>query len=137
MGRGDSLSANPNEAYRKKAQEREAKRNKEVREKMREVAVLHKDTTKMERKIEQYRKITRVRKMTVAEKEKLQAMETELKDVLSRQKAAGIAPRKREPTDKVIGYDPMAATEARGSRTRPEDESSESGDSDDDSVDVT
>ncbi|KAJ2029235.1 hypothetical protein IWW57_001805 [Coemansia sp. S610] len=137
MGRSDSLSANPNEAYRKKAQEREAKRNKEVREKMREVAVLHKDTTKMERKIEQYRKITRVRKMTVAEKEKLQAMETELKDVLSRQKAAGIAPRKREPTDKVIGYDPMAAAEAGGSRTRPEDESSESGDSDDDSVDVT
>ncbi|KAJ2407912.1 hypothetical protein GGI10_004925, partial [Coemansia sp. RSA 2530] len=121
MGRSDSLSANPNEAYRKKAQEREAKRNKEVREKMREVAVLHKDTTKMERKIEQYRKITRVRKMTVAEKEKLQAMETELKDVLSRQKAAGIAPRKREPTDKVIGYDPMAAAEAGGSRTRPED----------------
>ncbi|KAJ2881193.1 hypothetical protein H4R27_004242, partial [Coemansia aciculifera] len=111
MGRSDLLGANPNEAYRKKAQEREAKRNKEVRDKMREAAVLHKDTTKMERKIEQYRKIVRVRKMTAAEKEKLQTMEAELKDVLDRQKAAGIAPRKREASDQVIGYDPMAAAE--------------------------
>ncbi|KAJ2814875.1 hypothetical protein FBU31_007131, partial [Coemansia sp. 'formosensis'] len=111
MGRSDLLGANPTEAYRKKAQEREAKRNKEVRDKMREAAVLHKDTTKMERKIEQYRKIVRVRKMTAAEKEKLQAMEAELEDALNKQKAAGIAPRKREASEQVIGYDPMAAAE--------------------------
>ncbi|KAJ2493457.1 hypothetical protein IWW37_000546 [Coemansia sp. RSA 2050] len=136
MGRSDLLGANPNEAYRKKAQEREAKRNKEVRDKMREAAVLHKDTAKMERKIEQYRKIVRVRKMTAAEKEKLQAMETELKDALSRQRAAGIVPRKRDVTDKVVGYDPMAAAEAGGNRARPEDPSSDSEGSDDDNVDV-
>ncbi|KAJ2426623.1 hypothetical protein GGF41_001984 [Coemansia sp. RSA 2531] len=139
MGRSDLLGANPNEAYRKKAQEREAKRNKEVRDKMREVAVLHKDTTKMERKIEQYRKIVRVRKMTAAEKEKLQTMEAELKDVLDRQKAAGIAPRKREAPDRVIGYDPMAAAEVGASQTRSANSPlpSDSEDSDDDSRDVT
>ncbi|KAJ2896896.1 hypothetical protein IWW38_001886 [Coemansia aciculifera] len=109
MGRSGLLGADPNEAYRKKAQEREAKRNKEVRDKMRSVAVLHKDTTKMERKIEQYRKIVRVRKMTAAEREKLQAMEAELKDVLDKQKAAGIAPKKRDAASLAIGYDPMAA----------------------------
>ncbi|KAJ2863627.1 hypothetical protein GGH94_003489 [Coemansia aciculifera] len=138
MGRSDLLGANPNEAYRKKAQEREAKRNKEVRDKMREAAVLHKDTTKMERKIEQYRKIVRVRKMTAAEKEKLQTMEAELKDVLDRQKAAGIAPRKREASDQVIGYDPMAAAEVGGSHTRSANSPlpSDSEGSDDDGVDV-
>ncbi|KAJ2051067.1 hypothetical protein GGH13_008680 [Coemansia sp. S155-1] len=93
----------------------------------------------MERKIEQYRKIVRVRKMTAAEKEKLQTMEAELKDVLDRQKAAGIAPRKREAPDRVIGYDPMAAAEVGGSRTRSANSPlpSDSEDSDDDSGDVT
>ncbi|KAJ2337641.1 hypothetical protein GGI00_000071 [Coemansia sp. RSA 2681] len=136
MGRSSLLGANPNEAYRKKAQEREAKRNKEVRDKMREVAVLHKDTSKMERKIEQYRKIVRVRKMTAAEKEKLQAMEVELKDVLDKQKAAGIAPKKRDAANQAIGYDPMAAAEAGASRISAADSPSPP-DSEDDGGDAT
>ncbi|KAJ1759696.1 hypothetical protein LPJ69_003675, partial [Coemansia sp. RSA 1752] len=64
MAKGASLSANPAEAHRRKMQKRETQRNKEVRTQMREAAVLHKDTTKMERRIEQLYEIKQTRKMT-------------------------------------------------------------------------
>ncbi|KAJ2007240.1 hypothetical protein H4R26_000904 [Coemansia thaxteri] len=138
MGKSGSLGANPADAFRKKMQEREAKRNKEVREKMREASWVSKDTAKMERKIEQYRKIVRVRKMTDAEKEKLQSMEAELKDVREKQKAAGITFKKREAADQTAGYDPLAAAEMRDpgyaragtSALLEEDEYSDSDDND-------
>ncbi|KAJ1730570.1 hypothetical protein LPJ61_002941 [Coemansia biformis] len=114
MAKGASLGAHPADQFRKQAQRREAKRNKEARDKMREVAVLHKDTTKMERKIEQFRTITRARRMTAAEREKLTAMEDELKEVLQKQKEAGIAPKKRDPSAAAVGFDPLAEVEDRG-----------------------
>ncbi|KAJ2610266.1 hypothetical protein H4S08_003687 [Coemansia sp. RSA 1365] len=110
MAKGLSLGVNPAEAYRKQMQKRGTKRNKEVRDKMREVGILYKDTTVMERKIEQFRGILRTRKMTAAEKEKLNVMEAELAEVIAKQKEAGITPRKRNNDEKAVGFDPMAAT---------------------------
>ncbi|KAJ2509815.1 hypothetical protein GGI11_005728, partial [Coemansia sp. RSA 2049] len=50
---------NPVERHRKKMHEREVKKNKETKKQMREAAVLYKDTTKLEDKIERYRGIKR------------------------------------------------------------------------------
>ncbi|KAJ1849953.1 hypothetical protein LPJ70_000122, partial [Coemansia sp. RSA 2708] len=108
MAKGSALSANPAEAYRRQMQKKEAKRNKEVRKQMREVAVLHKDTSKMERSIEELRSAKQIRKLTAAEREKLKNMEDELKEVRAKQKEAGIAPKKRQAPAEVVGYDPLA-----------------------------
>ncbi|KAJ2080406.1 hypothetical protein H4R24_003105 [Coemansia sp. RSA 988] len=114
MAKGSSLGANPAEAYRKQMQKRETKRNKEVRDKMREANVLYKDTAIMERKIEQFRGILRTRRMTAGEKEKLKSMEAELTEVTAKQKEAGIAPRKHNSDEKAVGFDPLAiATESK------------------------
>ncbi|KAJ1836533.1 hypothetical protein LPJ63_000175 [Coemansia sp. RSA 2711] len=111
MAKGSALSANPAEAYRRQMQKKEAKRNKEVRKQMREVAVLHKDTSKMERSIEELRSAKQIRKLTAAEREKLKNMEDELKEVRAKQKEAGIAPKKRQAPAEVVGYDPLAESE--------------------------
>ncbi|KAJ2721751.1 hypothetical protein GGI07_003744 [Coemansia sp. Benny D115] len=92
-------------------QEREAKRNKETRKQQRESALLHKDVGKMERKIEQYKNITHMRKMTAGEREKLQRLEEELKEVKEKQKEAGISPQEQARPTKAAGYDPMQASE--------------------------
>ncbi|KAJ2790236.1 hypothetical protein H4R20_007045, partial [Coemansia guatemalensis] len=131
MAKGSSLGANPAEAYRKQMQKRDAKRNKEVRDKMREANVLYKDTTVMERKIEQFRGILRTRKMTAAENEKLKAMEAELKEVTAKQKEAGITPKKRNTDEKAVGFDPMAAaTESKNALVQYASSEEESSDDD-------
>ncbi|KAJ2259034.1 hypothetical protein EV176_006934, partial [Coemansia sp. RSA 451] len=130
MAKGASLSANPAEAHRRKMQKRETQRNKEVRTQMREAAVLHKDTTKMERRIEQLYEIKQTRKMTVAEREKLKALEGELKDIRDKQKEAGITPKKRQHVEENVGYDPLAESEAANALVQY---ASSSGDSDNDS----
>ncbi|KAJ2535434.1 hypothetical protein IWW35_006791, partial [Coemansia sp. RSA 1878] len=124
-----SLSANPAEAHRRKMQKRETQRNKEVRTQMREAAVLHKDTTKMERRIEQLYEIKQTRKMTVAEREKLKTLEDELKDIRDKQKEAGITPKKRQHVEENVGYDPLAESEAANALVQY---ASSSGDSDND-----
>ncbi|KAJ2766110.1 hypothetical protein IWQ57_004507, partial [Coemansia nantahalensis] len=111
MAKGGALGADPAQKHRKHTQRRDAKRNKDARDKMREVAVLYKDTGKMERKIEQFRSISQTRRMTAAERERLSAMEAELKDVLQKQKEAGIARVKRNPNEKAVGFDPLAEAE--------------------------
>ncbi|KAJ2803507.1 hypothetical protein H4R21_002011 [Coemansia helicoidea] len=111
MAKGGALGGDPAQQHRKHTQRRDAKRNKDARDKMREVAVLYKDTGKMERKIEQFRSISQTRRMTAAERERLSAMEAELKDVLQKQKEAGIAPVKRNPNEKAVGFDPLAEAE--------------------------
>ncbi|KAJ1948187.1 hypothetical protein FBU59_001711 [Linderina macrospora] len=103
---------NPTDVYRRQQQKREAKKNKEVRQKMREVAVLHRNTFKMQLAISRYRDIPKTRKMTAVEKEKLSSMEKELEETLARQKEAGIDPKKWETQDNSTGYDPLAAAEA-------------------------
>ncbi|KAJ2182636.1 hypothetical protein GGF45_000686 [Coemansia sp. RSA 551] len=129
MAKGASLSANPAEAHRRKMQKRETQRNKEVRTQMREAAVLHKDTTKMERRIEQLYEIKQTRKMTVAEREKLKTLEGELKDIRDKQKEAGITPKKRQHVEENVGYDPLAESEAANALVQY---ASSSGDSDND-----
>ncbi|KAI9504245.1 hypothetical protein BX070DRAFT_234278 [Coemansia spiralis] len=105
------LGVNPADQYRKKMREREAKKNKEMRKQMRETAVLYKDTSKLERKIERYHNLKR--KMTAAEKEKLQSLETELKETLNKQKEAGIELKSCLSDGKVTGYDPLAEAEEK------------------------
>ncbi|KAJ2499848.1 hypothetical protein GGH96_003191 [Coemansia sp. RSA 1972] len=129
MAKGASLSANPTEAHRRKLQKRETQRNKEVRTQMREAAVLHKDTTKMERRIEQLYEIKQTRKMTVAEREKLKTLEDELKDIRNKQQEAGITPKKRQHVEENVGYDPLAESEAADALVQY---ASSSGDSDND-----
>ncbi|KAJ1944760.1 hypothetical protein GGF37_002038 [Kickxella alabastrina] len=128
------LGANPSTSHRKRIQDRDSKRNKDVRKKMRETAILHKDTSNMERKIEQYKGILSTRKMTASEKEKLQRMEDELKEVKDKQKEAGIEPREQNTSDVIAGYDPMAESEAAGTVIGGQYKSS-SDDSDDDDLD--
>ncbi|KAJ1800044.1 hypothetical protein LPJ59_001394 [Coemansia sp. RSA 2399] len=84
------------------------KKNKETKKHMREAAVLYRDTSKLEKKIERYHSIRR--KLTAVENEKLQSLDAELKETLERQKEAGIEPgRRKQPTDgQAIGYDPLA-----------------------------
>ncbi|KAJ2266934.1 hypothetical protein J3F81_005290 [Coemansia sp. RSA 371] len=110
-------------------QKRETQRNKEVRTQMREAAVLHKDTTKMERRIEQLYEIKQTRKMTVAEREKLKTLEDELKGIRDKQKEAGITPKKRQHVEENVGYDPLAESEAANALVQY---ASSSGDSDND-----
>ncbi|KAJ2603674.1 hypothetical protein H4R99_002288 [Coemansia sp. RSA 1722] len=110
MGRDKSLGANPVDLHRKRMQEREAKRNKEVRKKTQEAAILHKDTSKIERKINQYKEIMQTRKLTAAEREKLQKMEMEVEEIKEKQKKAGVAPKELNRDAVRIGYDPMAQT---------------------------
>ncbi|KAJ1948880.1 hypothetical protein EC988_004992, partial [Linderina pennispora] len=93
-------------------QKREAKKNKEVRQKMREEAILHRNTYKMQRAIDKYKEIPKSRKMTAVEKEKLASMEKELEETLARQREAGIDPKKWETQDNAAGYDPLAAANA-------------------------
>ncbi|KAJ1821531.1 hypothetical protein LPJ75_000695 [Coemansia sp. RSA 2598] len=109
MGRDKSLGANPVELHRKRMQEREAKRNKEVRKKTQEAAIMHKDTSKIERKISQYKEIMQRRKLTALEREKLQNMEKEVEEIREKQQKAGVAPKEHGCQDgPIIGYDPMA-----------------------------
>ncbi|KAJ1663706.1 hypothetical protein IW140_004690 [Coemansia sp. RSA 1813] len=90
--------------------ERERKKNKETKKRMHDAAMLCKDTSKLEKKIEQYRNIKR--KLTNVETEKLHGLEAELKETVKRQKEAGIEPIKRLHIEgQAIGYDPLAATE--------------------------
>ncbi|KAJ2360794.1 hypothetical protein IW150_007403, partial [Coemansia sp. RSA 2607] len=112
MAKDKSLGANPADVHRKRMQEREAKRNKEVRKKMREAAVLNKDTSKMESRIEQYKNITQTRKMTSGEREKLQKLEEELQDIKDKQAKAGVTPQSRSHAGPAIGYDPLAEAES-------------------------
>ncbi|KAJ1725128.1 hypothetical protein LPJ53_000691 [Coemansia erecta] len=115
MAKDKSLGANPADVHRKRMQEREAKRNKEVRKKMREAAVLNKDTAKMESRIEQYKNITQTRKMTAGEREKLQKLEEELQDIKDKQAKAGVTPQSRSHAGPAIGYDPLAEADSRSS----------------------
>ncbi|KAJ2385471.1 hypothetical protein GGI23_006705 [Coemansia sp. RSA 2559] len=91
--------------------EREVKKNKEMKKQMREAAVLYKDTSKLEKKIERYHSIKR--KLTAVEDEKLRGLNAELKETLKRKKEAGIEPesKKQRTDDQVIGYDPLAGAE--------------------------
>ncbi|KAJ2708884.1 hypothetical protein H4R19_004525, partial [Coemansia spiralis] len=130
MAKGKALGAKPAEQFRKQAQRREAKRNKDARGKLREVAVLYKDTSKMERKIEQLRDMSRTRRLTAAERERLSAMEAELKDTLEKQKEAGIAPTKRDPNEKAVGFDPLAEAADKSALVQYASSSAESLDSD-------
>ncbi|KAI8324031.1 hypothetical protein GQ54DRAFT_296449 [Martensiomyces pterosporus] len=112
-------------------QNREAKRNKEVRKKMREVAILHKDTSKLERKIEQYKATSQLRKLTIAEKEKLEKLKNELQEAVEKQKAAGIDPKKNAAAGGgSVGYDPMAGFEAGGKSDSSSDASDGDGEGD-------
>ncbi|KAJ1892338.1 hypothetical protein LPJ66_006403 [Kickxella alabastrina] len=134
MANDSYLGANPSTSHRKRMQDRDSKRNKDVRKKMRETVILHKDTSNMERKIEQYKDILSTRKMTASEKEKLQRMEDELKEVKDKQREAGIEPREQNTSDVIAGYDPMAESEATGTVIGGQYKSS-SDDSDDEDLD--
>ncbi|KAJ2357012.1 hypothetical protein IWW50_001312 [Coemansia erecta] len=129
MAKGSSLSANPAEAHRRQMQKRETKRNKEVRKQMRETAVLYKDTTKIERKIEQYHELKQTRKLTAAERDKLKTLEDELKDIQEKQKEAGVAPRKQQKLGEgAVGYDPLAESEGADALVQYASSSSDSDD---------
>ncbi|KAJ2553581.1 hypothetical protein EV175_002892, partial [Coemansia sp. RSA 1933] len=111
--------------------EREMQKNKETKKRMRETALLNKDTSKLEKKIERYRNIKR--KLTDVECEKLQGLEAELKETLERQKEAGIEPRMRHHADdKAVGYDPLAGSEDHNALV--EHESSSDGESIDSNI---
>ncbi|KAJ1736610.1 hypothetical protein LPJ72_001235 [Coemansia sp. Benny D160-2] len=98
---------NPVERHRKKMHEREVKKNKETKKQMREVAVLYKDTTKLEDKIERYRGIKR--KLTEEENGRLRGFEAELDEARKRQREAGVEINREHGIEgRAVGYDPLS-----------------------------
>ncbi|KAK9703025.1 hypothetical protein K7432_010942 [Basidiobolus ranarum] len=83
-------SANPTDTYRKQMKQKELKRNKEERKRLREVGLALKDTTKLEIDLSKYKKLEKDGKLDKNGKSKMAEIEAEIKKIHAVKKEHGI-----------------------------------------------
>ncbi|RIA82710.1 WW domain binding protein 11-domain-containing protein [Glomus cerebriforme] len=81
---------NPADAHRKAMRQKEIKKNKAERKRVRTLVMVHKDTSKLEEEIRRYKSLDRDKKLDKNGKAKLKDLEDKFKKILETKKAHGV-----------------------------------------------
>ncbi|CAB4389017.1 hypothetical protein RhiirA5_353913 [Rhizophagus irregularis] len=93
---------NPADAHRKAMRQKEIKKNKAERKRVRTLVMVHKDTSKLEEEIVRYKALDREKRLDKNGKAKLKDLEDKFKKILETKKAHGVnlQKEKEKPTTK-------------------------------------
>ncbi|GBB87714.1 hypothetical protein RclHR1_01420017 [Rhizophagus clarus] len=81
---------NPADAHRKAMRQKEIKKNKAERKRVRTLVMVHKDTSKLEEEIARYKSLDREKRLDKNGKAKLKDLEDKFKKILETKKAHGV-----------------------------------------------
>ncbi|PVU87149.1 hypothetical protein BB559_006175 [Furculomyces boomerangus] len=106
MAKGKS-NINPADKQRKLARKRELKKQKDVRKQQREVSILYKDTTKLEKEIEKYRDKEKSKQLDRNGAIKLKSLQEQLEKIRKARKERGIDTKRQKVDLEDVGFDPL------------------------------
>ncbi|CAG8573565.1 9995_t:CDS:10 [Acaulospora morrowiae] len=87
---------NPADAHRKAMRQKEIKKNKMERKRVRTLVMVHKDTSKLEEEIARYRALDREKRLDKNGKIKLKDLQEKLSKIIEAKKAHGVVIQKQE-----------------------------------------
>ncbi|CAG8515400.1 1290_t:CDS:2 [Ambispora gerdemannii] len=129
---------NPADAHRKAMRQKEIKKNKAERKRVRTLVMVHKDTTKLEEEVSRYRSLDKDKRLDKNGKAKLKDLQDKLSKIVETKKAHGVNLKKdtKPKTDHTPIYfhptlnpsglpPPGVSIDSEGERVENKDESEE------------
>ncbi|CAG8477921.1 868_t:CDS:10 [Dentiscutata erythropus] len=128
---------NPADAHRKAMRQKEIKKNKMERKRVRTLVMVHKDTSKLEEEIARYKALDKEKRLDKNGKAKLKDLEDKLSKILDTKKAHGISVHREKPKDHIPVYfhptlNPSGALPPSTSKSSAQDDEESSGNEDSD-----
>ncbi|KAF0539359.1 formin-like protein 5 [Gigaspora margarita] len=128
---------NPADAHRKAMRQKEIKKNKMERKRVRTLVMVHKDTSKLEEEISRYKALDKEKRLDKNGKAKLKDLEDKLSKILDTKKAHGVSVHREKPKDHIPVYfhptlNPSGTLMPSTSKGKAQDDEESSGNEDSD-----
>ncbi|CAG8586456.1 14831_t:CDS:10, partial [Gigaspora rosea] len=128
---------NPADAHRKAMRQKEIKKNKMERKRVRTLVMVHKDTSKLEEEIARYKALDKEKRLDKNGKAKLKDLEDKLSKILDTKKAHGVSVHREKPKDHTPVYfhptlNPSGTLMPSTSKSNAQDDEESSGNEDSD-----